>query len=381
MSDGASATLALAVELVGRRSVTPDDAGCQALLAARLEPLGFTCESLPFGPVANLWGRRGSAAPLFVFAGHSDVVPPGPEQAWQSPPFRPQVRDGLLYGRGAADMKGSIAAFVTACERFVGAHPGHRGSIGVLITSDEEGDAVDGTARVVDTLAARGVAIDCCLVGEPSSAERLGDTVRNGRRGSLNGRLRLRGRQGHVAYGHLARNPIHDFAAALGALLAERWEPAGSDAGFPPTSFQVSNVQAGTGATNVIPGELEALFNFRYPPSITHDALQKRVAGLLGGLGAEFELEWTHSGSPFITAPGPFIDVVQAALTEITGAPAALDTGGGTSDARFIAPTGAQVVELGPVNASIHRVDEHVSVADLERLSAIYERILERLLA
>lgn len=388
---GASPTLALTVELVARPSVTPRDAGCQDLLAARLAALGFACEPMPFGAVSNLWCRSAAAPPLFVFAGHTDVVPPGPEDAWSSPPFRPEIRDGVLYGRGAADMKGSLAAFVTACERFLERHRAPRGAIGVLITSDEEGDAVDGTVRVMQTLAARGERIDWCLVGEPSSSERLGDTMRIGRRGSLGGRLRVRGRQGHVAYAHLTRNPIHEFADALAALLEEPWDEAGgppdgsadAHAGgrFPPTSFQVSNVHAGTGASNVVPGELEALFNFRYAPCVTREALEARVASLLTERGLDFDIDWTHSGSPFLTRPGPLVDAVQAALVELTGAPARLDTGGGTSDARFIAPTGAEVIELGPVNASIHRIDEHVRVADLELLSAVYERLLETLLA
>lgn len=385
-----SPTLALTMDLVSRPSVTPQDAGCQELLAARLAALGFDCQSLPFGPVRNLWCRNARRGPLFVFAGHTDVVPPGPAESWTSPPFHPEIRGELLFGRGAADMKGSIAAFVTACERFCAGHPGHRGAIGLLITSDEEGDAVDGTVRVVETLRQRGEHMDWCLVGEPSSAARLGDTVRNGRRGSLNGRLRIRGRQGHVAYAEAARNPIHDFATALAALLREPWDiPDGSpdrtppppDGQFPPTSFQVSNVNSGTGASNVIPGELEALFNFRYPASLTHLDIQARVERRLGALGVDFDIHWTHSGSPFITRPGALIDTVQAALREITGETAELSTGGGTSDARFIATPGTQVVELGPINASIHRVDEHVRIADLDILSSVYERILEKLLA
>ena len=315
---------------------------------------------------------------MLAFAGHTDVVPTGPEERWASPPFDPTIRDGMLYGRGAADMKGSIAAFVTACERFLAAHPEHRGALAFLITSDEEGPAVDGTVRVLDVLGERGERIDWCVVGEPSSHQRVGDRLRNGRRGSLNGHLTVHGVQGHVAYAERAVNPIHGFARALAALDAEVWDAGNDD--FPATSFQVSNVNAGTGADNVIPGHLEAMFNFRYSTALTAEQLRARVTGVLEAHGLDYALTWRHSGEPFLTPKGPLLDAVQAAVREVTGDAAEPSTGGGTSDGRFIARTGAQVVELGPVNASIHSIDEHVSVEELEILSRIYERILERLL-
>jgi succinyl-diaminopimelate desuccinylase len=366
------------MDLIARASVTPDDAGCQELIRRRIEPLGFACETLPFGEVSNLWARKAADGPLFTFAGHTDVVPTGPESRWSSPPFDPQIRDDLLYGRGAADMKGSIAAFITACERFLGNHAVHRGAIALLITSDEEGPAVDGTVRVLEALAKREERIDWCLVGEPSSHARVGDRLRNGRRGSLNGHLVVRGTQGHVAYAERAVNPIHGFARALATLDAEIWDTGNDD--FPPTSFQVSNVNAGTGADNVIPGHLEALFNFRYSTQLSVEELRERVERVLDDHGLAHELTWRHSGEPFLTPSGALLDATQAAVREITGAPATPSTGGGTSDGRFIARSGAQVVELGPVNASIHSIDEHVSVDDLEMLSRIYERILEKLL-
>ena len=371
-------TLELAIELIRRPSVTPDDAGCQDLIGERLQRMEFGCRHLAFGEVSNLWSRTPGVGPLLVFAGHTDVVPPGPEDRWSSPPFAPEIRNGCLYGRGAADMKGSIAAFVTACERFLSSTRGYRGGIGFLITSDEEGPAVDGTVRVVEHLSSRGEHIDWCLVGEPSSSQRVGDTLRNGRRGSLNGRLVVHGKQGHIAYADSAINPIHGFARALAAMDSERWDDGDDD--FPATSFQVSNVQAGTGADNVIPGFLEAEFNFRYSAALDHVELQARVDALLKRHGLDYELTWRHSGAPFVTRPGSLIATVQEALSELAGEPAELSTGGGTSDGRFIAPTGAQVVELGPVNASIHSIDEHVSVEELELLSRIYERILEKLL-
>jgi len=371
-----SPTLHLAVELMARPSVTPHDAGCQALIAARIAPLGFACESMVFGEVTNLWARSEHPGPLLVFAGHTDVVPPGPESAWSSPPFEPEVRDGLLYGRGAADMKGSIAAFITACERFFAGHAPRRGSVGMLITSDEEGAAVDGTVRVLDALEARGEHIEECLVGEPSSDTRVGDRLRNGRRGSLNGHLIVEGVQGHIAYAADAVNPIHGFARALAALDAEPWDDGSTD--FPPTSFQVSNVHAGTGADNVIPGQLEALFNFRYSTAVTADDLRARVEAMLAEHGLAFRITWRHSGEPFLTPPCPLLDAAREAVQEISGAAATLSTGGGTSDGRFIARRGARVVELGPVNASIHRIDEHVAVEELDTLSRIYERILEK---
>ncbi|MBK8507582.1 MAG: succinyl-diaminopimelate desuccinylase [Candidatus Competibacteraceae bacterium] len=382
------ATLELAIELIARPSVTPDDAGCQAVLIARLEKRGFRVERLRFGAVDNLWARLGDAEPLFAFAGHTDVVPTGPLEQWRSPPFAPTVRDGLLYGRGAADMKGSLAAMVTGCERFLDACPRPRGSIAFLITSDEEGVAVDGTVKVVERLEARGEKLRWCLVGEPSCVQRLGDTIKNGRRGSLNGRLILRGVQGHVAYPHRAQNPIHAIGPLLGALVDEVWD-RGHDF-FPPTSFQISNLNAGTGADNVIPGQLEMLFNFRFSPAVTVEQLQERTRLLIEtallnqevktGQVFQYALEWRLSGPPFFTAPGDLVDAALAAIQAETGLDAELSTGGGTSDGRFIAPTGAQVIEFGPLNATIHKIDECVSVGDLERLSRVYQGILTRLL-
>ncbi len=371
-------TLDLAIDLIARPSVTPEDAGCQALMMNRLARLGFVNEPLRFGEVDNFWSRRGSEGPLFCFAGHTDVVPPGPREEWRIDPFAPEVHDGLLYGRGAADMKGSLAAMLTAVERFVARHPDHRGSIAFLITSDEEGPAVDGTVKVVETLEARGEKIDWCLVGEPSSTERVGDVVKNGRRGSLGARLRVQGVQGHVAYPHLARNPVHQALPALAELAAIEWD-RGNDF-FPPTTFQISNIHAGTGATNVIPGELEVLFNFRYSTETDDRRLRERVETVLDAHGLDYIIEWTLSGRPFLTAEGELVEAAQAAIREITGHDTELSTAGGTSDGRFIAPTGAQVLELGPVNATIHKVNECVDVAELDTLSAIYERLLERLL-
>ncbi len=373
-----SATLDLAIDLISRRSVTPDDAGCQTLLASRLAPLGFTIETLPFGEVTNLWARRGDAEPLFAFAGHTDVVPPGPAEKWHSAPFEPTIRDGMLFGRGAADMKGSIAAFVTACERFIAAHPEHRGAIAFLITSDEEGPAVDGTVKVVEHLEARGEKMRWCLVGEPTGTAALGDVVKNGRRGSLNGYLTVKGTQGHVAYPHLAANPVHLAAPALAELCTVEWD-RGNDF-FPPTTFQISNVHSGTGATNVIPGELEVVFNFRFSTEVTAEALKGRVQSLLERHGLDYELRWNLSGEPFLTAAGELLEATVGAIEEKTGRRPDINTAGGTSDGRFIAPTGAQVLELGPLNATIHKVNECVSVADLETLSAVYESILEKLL-
>jgi succinyl-diaminopimelate desuccinylase len=371
-------TLALASDLITCPSVTPADAGCQDLMITRLEVLDFAIEILPFGEVRNFWARRGDGAPLFVFAGHTDVVPPGPRNQWQSDPFSPEVRDGLLYGRGAADMKGSLAAMVTACERFIEAHPDHKGSIGFLVTSDEEGPAVDGTQRVVDYLIRHGVQIDWCLVGEPTCDLVVGDVIKNGRRGSLGGRLTVNGVQGHVAYPHLADNPIHRLAPALAALCAEHWDDGNEF--FPPTTFQFSNLYAGTGADNVIPGQVHALFNFRYSTESTAEALKHRFEAILERHGVDFDIEWTLSGEPFLTRPGELVDAVRAAVREITGLDARLSTDGGTSDGRFIAPTGAQVVELGPRNATIHKVNEHVAVDDIETLSKIYEKSLINLL-
>ena len=370
-----TSTLELARELVRRRSITPDDAGCQALLAEHLRPLGFRTRPMPFGVVSNLWARRGIEPPLFVFLGHTDVVPPGPEDAWTTPPFDPVLRDGFLHGRGAADMKGSLAAMVTACERFTARRPEPRGSIAFLVTSDEEGPAVDGTRRVIDGLTD---SIDWCVVGEPSSDERAGDTIKHGRRGSLNGRLAVHGVQGHIAYPDRTVNPIHGACAALAEILEIAWDEGSAD--FPPTRFQVSNVRAGTGAVNVIPGSLEALFNLRYSPALTHTEIMARVESVLDRHAIRWEIEWQHSAAPFLTRGGRLLDAARSAVREVAGIDPILSTAGGTSDGRFVAPTGAEVLELGPVNATIHQVDERVSCADLDRLSRMYEGILERLL-
>lgn len=374
-----SPTLELARALIARPSVTPDDQGCQQLIGARLAALGFTLEPMNSGAVTNLWARRGTAGPLLAFAGHTDVVPPGPENAWTSPPFRPEVRAGLLYGRGAADMKGSIAAMVTACERFLAEHPDHRGSLAFLITSDEEGSATEGTVKVIETLEARNEKIDWCLVGEPSSVEQAGDVVKNGRRGSLSGTLSVRGVQGHVAYPQLADNPVHRALPALTELAAAVWDDGNEF--FPPTTLQISNIQAGTGATNVIPGTLEVLFNFRYSTASSAASLRQRVHTLLDRHGLEYRLDWFHSGGPFLTPAGALVDAVRVAIRTVTGLETELSTSGGTSDGRFIAPTGAQVVELGPVNATIHKVNECVAVDELERLTRMYEGVLRQLLA
>ena len=373
-----SDTLNLAKALLQRRSITPDDAGCQDLISQTLSGYGFHAEPMPFGEVNNLWLRRGSDGPLFCFAGHTDVVPTGPEQKWQYPPFSATEADGMLHARGAADMKGSIAAFITACERFVAEHPQHQGSIALLITSDEEGPAVDGTVKVIETLESRNEKIDWCLVGEPTSTHRVGDVVKNGRRGSLNGQLTVRGIQGHVAYPHLARNPVHQAAAALAELAAIEWDQG--NAHFPPTSFQIANIHAGTGATNVIPGELEVGFNFRFSTEQTADGLQQQVEALLSRHRLDYHIEWNLSGNPFLTEGGALLAATQSAIEEIAGYPPEVNTAGGTSDGRFIAPSGAQVLELGPLNATIHKLNECVSIDDLETLSRIYQRILEKLL-
>ncbi|OHX14326.1 succinyl-diaminopimelate desuccinylase [Chromobacterium sphagni] len=374
-----SATLDLARELIRRDSVTPRDEGCQTLMIARLEALGFKVEKMRHGDVDNFWARRGDAAPLFCFAGHTDVVPTGPLDKWDSPPFEPTVRGGLLYGRGAADMKASLAAFVTACERFVAAHPDHRGSLALLVTSDEEGVALDGTVKVVEALEARGESIDYCIVGEPTSEQQLGDTIKNGRRGSLSGRLIVHGIQGHIAYPQLAKNPIHLMAPALAELAATHWD-AGNDF-FPPTSWQVSNIQAGTGATNVIPGQCELQFNFRFSPESTAEALKERVYRILDTHGLSYELHWQLSGQPFITPPGALTRSLGQAIAETSGAQAALSTSGGTSDGRFIKRVARELVEFGPINATIHKLNECVAVDDIEPLSGIYQRTLELLLA
>ena len=368
----------LACELIRRPSVTPDDAGCQVLLATRLAQAGFAVESLRFGEVDNLWATHGSGAPVLVFLGHTDVVPSGPAERWQSPPFEPAMRDGFLYGRGAADMKGSVAAMLVALEDFVRGRPSHAGTLALLLTSDEEGRAVDGVRRVADEFRRRGQRIDACVVGEPSSKQRLGDLIRIGRRGSLTGRLRVRGVQGHVAYPDKGRNPIHAFAPALAALVAERWDEG--DEAFPPTSFQVSNLDAGTGADNVIPGDLRAVFNFRYGTASSAESLRARVESILRTHGVEFELDWWLSGEPFLTRAGALREATVAAIREHCGIEPELSTGGGTSDGRFIAPLGAEVVELGPCNASIHQVDEHVALEELERLPLLYRSIIGRML-
>lgn len=377
--DAPTEEIALLAELIRRPSVTPDDAGCQALLAERLEALDFRIEPMRFGDVDNLWARRGTSDPVLCFAGHTDVVPPGDLSAWNSDPFEPVRRDGLLYGRGAADMKASLAAMLLAVEQFVAACPDHPGSIAFLITSDEEGPARDGTLKVVETLSERDESIDWCVVGEPSSLELLGDTLRIGRRGSLSGLLTVRGVQGHVAYPDLADNPIRRFAPVLKALHDTVWDEGNEH--FPPTSFQVVQLDAGVGAPNVTPGELFARFNFRYSTEWTHTALRERVEGLLDSFELDYELRWHLSGEPFLTRPGRLIDAVTRAVRETVGLTPTLSTGGGTSDGRFISPMGVDVVELGPVNASIHKVNEHVRIADVPQLAAMYRRTLELLLA
>jgi succinyl-diaminopimelate desuccinylase len=373
-----SETLELARRLVALPSVTPDDAGCLDLLAERLLPLGFVLERIDANGVANLWARRGSAPPLVCFAGHTDVVPPGPLDQWHSEPFTPAERDGLLYGRGAADMKSSLAAFVVAIERFVATQPGHPGSIALLLTSDEEGDAIDGTVRVVETLRDRGETIDYCIVGEPTSVTRLGDTIKNGRRGSLSARLFVHGLQGHVAYPEKVRNPIHLAAPALAELAATGWDEGNEY--FPPTSFQISNIHAGTGANNVVPGILEVSFNFRFSTASRPEDLQSRVHAVLDRHGIEYRIDWTLGGRPFLTPRGRLVNALCTATGKVTGVVPELSTSGGTSDGRFIADICPEIAELGPVNASIHKVDEHVSISDLEPLSAIYQACLDELL-
>lgn len=373
-----SPTLELAKDLISRPSVTPEDAGCQELMISRLEALGFKIERLPFEEVTNFWARRGDSGPVFCFAGHTDVVPSGPEAHWDHPPFEPVIEEGYLCGRGAADMKGSLAAFVTAVERFIEHHPDHEGSIALLITSDEEGPFVNGTTRVIDHLEARNEKIDWCIVGEPSSTNKLGDIIKNGRRGSLSGSLKVRGIQGHVAYPHLVRNPIHEAAPALAELAATTWDE-GNDF-FPPTSFQISNINAGTGATNVVPGEVDVAFNFRFSTEVTADELKTRVRDILDKHNLEWDIDWILSGNPFLTPAGDLVDASREAIQAIMGYATELSTSGGTSDGRFIAPTGAQVVELGPCNATIHKINERVRAQDLDDLSSLYENILARLL-
>ena len=373
-----SDTLKLACDLISRRSVTPEDDGCQAMMAERLETLGFNVEAMPFEEVKNFWARRNNEGPVLCFAGHTDVVPTGPAEHWQTPPFEPTIKEGFLHGRGAADMKGSIAAFMTALDRFVAKHPDHKGSIALLITSDEEGPFVNGTTRVIDTLEARQEKITWCIVGEPSSTREVGDIIKNGRRGSLGASLVVKGVQGHVAYPHLVTNPIHKVAPALAELASTEWDQGNEF--FPPTSFQVSNINAGTGATNVVPGQVDIEFNFRFSTQVTDTELKERVTEILNRHGLEWDITWRLSGQPFITPRGDLVNATERAIKSITGRSTELSTSGGTSDGRFIAPTGAQVVELGPVNATIHKIDEHVSVEDLDTLSAIYEQVMINLL-
>ncbi|RVU85919.1 succinyl-diaminopimelate desuccinylase [Leucothrix sargassi] len=372
-------TLELTKALINRNSVTPEDAGCQPLLCKRLEPLGFKAEHLRFEDVDNIWLRKGTERPLLCFAGHTDVVPTGPIGDWNSDPFNAEIRDGLLYGRGAADMKASIAAFTIATERFVKDYPDHKGSIAYLITSDEEGPSINGTVKVVETLEARNEKMDWCLVGEPSSTDTLGDVIKNGRRGSLNAYLTVKGKQGHVAYPHLAKNPVHLAAPMLAELTQMQWDMGNEF--FPPTTFQVSNINSGTGATNVVPGTIDIIFNFRFSTEITSEELQARVTELLEKHELDYDIKWVLSGNPFLTAKGELVEAAVESIEEVTGTKTELSTSGGTSDGRFIAPTGAQVLELGPRNETIHQTNECVEVGDLEPLEEIYYRIIKKLLA
>jgi succinyl-diaminopimelate desuccinylase len=373
-----SATLDLTLDLIRRPSVTPLDADCQSVMAERLKKIGFVIENMRFGDVDNLWARRGTTAPVLCFAGHTDVVPTGELSRWNSHPFAPEVRDGKLYGRGTADMKSALAAMVVACERFVAKHPDHIGSIAFLITSDEEGPSVNGTVKVIETLEARQEKITWCLVGEPSSSKQLGDVIKNGRRGSLNGILTVKGKQGHVAYPQLADNPIHRAAPALAALTQEVWDN-GNDF-FPATSFQISNIGAGTGANNVIPADMTVVFNFRFSTEVTAEQLKARTHTILDQHGVQYDLAWSLSGQPFLTPEGELVAAAQQAIRDVAGIETELSTSGGTSDGRFIAPTGAQVLELGVLNATIHQIDEHVNVAELDPLTDMYQRIIEQLL-
>ena len=377
-SGQSSRVLELTRELVSRRSQTPQDAGCQEILRARLQPLGFRCETIASNGVTNLWARRGNTSPLVCFAGHTDVVPSGPLSEWRSDPFVPTLRDGFLYGRGAADMKSSIAAFVVATEGFIAATPGHAGSIALLVTSDEEGPAIDGTVKVVDQLRAAGQRIDYCVVGEPTSVERLGDMIKNGRRGSLSGTLTIRGVQGHIAYPHLAKNPIHLAAPAIAELAATRWDEGNEY--FPPTTWQVSNVHAGTGALNVIPGSLELAFNFRYGTASTPESLRGRLEAVLRKHDLDYALDWTQPSQPYLTPRGKLVDTLSEVIQRVCGIKPQLSCTGGTSDGRFIANICREVVELGPVNESIHKVNERVAIDDLEPLASLYRGILDRLL-
>ncbi len=374
MTKAQSETVELTQQLIREASVTPEDKNCQRIMMERLAPLGFTEETMVFDDVTNLWARKGTEGPVLAFAGHTDVVPTGPIDAWTHPPFDAVIEGDYLHGRGTADMKGSLAAFIVACERFAKKYPTHKGSIALLITSDEEGPAVNGTVKVIETLEARNEKIDWCLVGEPSSSQSLGDVIKNGRRGSLNGKLTIHGQQGHVAYPQLADNPIHPSMHVLSELVSLEWDK-GNDF-FPATSFQITNINSGTGATNVIPGELELLFNFRFSTEVTADQLKQKVEKTLDDSKVNYSLHWTLSGEPFLTEAGPLVDAAVKSIKTVTGIDTELSTSGGTSDGRFIAPTGAQVLELGPLNATIHQVDEKVSITDLDRLTNIYEGIL-----
>ena len=374
-----SPTLALTKQLIAKQSVTPMDKGCQALMIEHLQKIGFDVESLRFGDVDNFWAIKGDAGPILCFAGHTDVVPTGPESSWSQPPFEPTVVDGQLYGRGAADMKGSLAAMLVAVERFIDQHPDHNGRIAFLITSDEEGIAINGTVKVVEWLQQQQITPDYCLVGEPSSTATCGDVIKNGRRGSLGCTMTVKGLQGHVAYPHLGRNPIHLAAPALTELTAESWDQ-GNDF-FPATSFQISNINGGTGATNVIPGELQVIFNFRFSTEVTDQQLRQRTEAILDKHGLDYELNWNLSGQPFLTAEGELVAAAVESIKQVTGMDAELSTAGGTSDGRFIAPMGTQVVELGPINATIHQVDENTNVAELDVLTDIYQVLLQRLFA
>ncbi len=373
-----SPVLALAKELISRRSVTPEDAGCQVVMIERLKALGFEIEVMVFEDTTNLWARRGTEAPLFAFAGHTDVVPAGPSEQWHTAPFEPTVIDDHLHGRGAADMKGSLACMIVAVERFIEQHPDHKGSIGFLITSDEEGPFINGTVRVVETLMERGENIDMCIVGEPSSTHFTGDVIKNGRRGSITGDIKVKGTQGHVAYPHLATNPVHQALPALAELATTQWD--NGNAFFPPTSFQIPNLQAGTGASNVIPGEFHVQFNMRFSTELNNEAIMQRVHSILDCYGLDYELSWTFNGDPFLTDRGALLDAVVAAVEEVNHVKPQLLTTGGTSDGRFIARMDCQVIELGPVNATIHKVNECVSIADLEKLTDMYQKTLQKLL-
>lgn len=373
-----SPVIALAKDFISRQSVTPEDAGCQDVMIARLEKLGFIIETMVFEDTTNLWARRGSEAPLFVFAGHTDVVPSGKVALWHTPPFEPTIIDGYLHGRGAADMKGSLACMIVAIERFITENPNHAGSIALLITSDEEGPFINGTTRVIDTLEARNEKIDMCIVGEPSSTHEVGDVVKNGRRGSITGDITVKGIQGHVAYPHLADNPVHRAMPALAELAATTWDNGNEY--FPPTSFQIANLAAGTGASNVIPGEFEVQFNLRFSTELTDEDIRRKVHSVLDAHGLDYDLKWTLSGQPFLTDHGTLLDAVVTAIETVNHKRPELLTTGGTSDGRFIARTGAQVVELGPVNATIHKVNECVKVADLEKLTDMYQKVLENAL-